>query len=257
MSIVHMATDSVVERVNFNFFTATWVEMVGDRARVTHVLAPSLTSNEPAILVTGVDCEVEDVRVSANSGPSCIEVTGDRAYLRQIRSTSSTDAAAVRFNTSADSVLDTLYSTLDEHGLIVLDSARCRATNIRINQSDLDGVVWDGSDDGIFEGTVNLAGQHGFHFTDSSRCRWEGIIRDAGRDTTNTYDGVLGDGDSNNNRTSFTVSYSSGNQMRYGLNLSVATIDTHIEASKLTGSGATGAYNNAGTGTVATDDHIV
>lgn len=100
--------------------------------------------------------------------------------------------------------------------------------------------------------------QHGIRFTDSSDNRVEGHITNAGRQTTNTYDGVFMDGDSDRNRTALTVTYlGSGSQMRYGANISASTCDNNVEASILTGSGATGNFNDAGTGTVLTDDHIV
>lgn len=100
--------------------------------------------------------------------------------------------------------------------------------------------------------------QHGLRIEDSSDNRFSGQIINAGQQIDDTYDGIFVLGDSNRNRTEFTVTYTgAGNQMRYGANLSAATVDNHVEASVLTGSGATGNFNDAGTGTVLTDDHIV
>lgn len=103
------------------------------------------------------------------------------------------------------------------------------------------------------------ASQHGLIINDSSDNRFSGIIADANQQNpTNTYDGIHMSGDSNRNRTEFTVVYDgAGNQMRYGMNISAATCDDNVEASILTGTGATGNFNDAGTGTVLTDDHIV
>lgn len=103
------------------------------------------------------------------------------------------------------------------------------------------------------------ASQHGLIINDSSDNRFTGIVADANQaNPTNTYDGIRMTGDSNRNRTAFTVVYDgAGNQMRYGMNIVDATCDDNVEASILTGTGATGNFNDAGTGTVLTDDHIV
>lgn len=259
VSIVHMDSESEIRNVKFNFFTATWVEMNGDRGKIQNVLAPSFNHNAPAIVVAGADCDVEEVYVAANDGGlACIEVTGDRAYLRNIRSDQSNDAAAVRFNGSDDSILDGLDSNLDEQGLIILDSARVTAVNVRVTASDDEGILLDGATNCVLEATVYQAGQHGIRVLDSDRNRLSGQVIDAGKDTNNTYDGVFIEGDSDRNRTEFTVTYpGAGNRMRYGLNISAATVDNHVEASILDGTGATANFNDAGTGTVLTDDHLV
>lgn len=124
--------------------------------------------------------------------------------------------------------------------------------------SNLVTVVLNDSHRNTIRLNTTTTSQHGVRLTDSSDNRIEGNITNAGRQTGNTYDGVFMDGDSNRNRTALTVTYlGSGNQMRYGMNISAGTCDNNVEASILTGAGATANFNDAGTGTVLTDDHIV
>lgn len=216
-----MGSDAEIRNVKFNFFTATWVEMNGARGKLSNVLAPSLTSNEPAIIVAGANCVLEDIRVSANSGPSCIEVTGDRAVLRDILSTSSTDAAAVRFNGSDYSLLDGLDSDQDEHGLIILNSQRVTANNVRVTTSDDDGIILDGSDFCTVRGVVNAAGQHGVRLNNSDQNRIEVTVIDSGGDTTNTYDNLRIEGASNRNFVTGSIFRPrlTGNTTRAGVNV--------------------------------------
>lgn len=208
------------------------------------------------LVIVGDDCHVSDLRVF-NSFLAGVEVTGDRADISGVSSWFG-DGAGVRLNGSAGSTVRGLHSRQAINGLIVLDSTRWTATDVYIETTGEDGIIIDGSSLGRLDATVYNAGQHGIRVTDSSDNRIGGQVVDAGQDNDNTYDGVLVEGDSNRNRTALTVTYQgAGDQMRYGLNLSAATVDDHVEASILTGAGATADFNDAGTGTVLTDDHVV
>lgn len=209
------------------------------------------------IVVQSNDCHIYNIE-GAISQLAIIEVTGDRALIQNVTSQLGTSGCAVRLNGSNGSVVNGVTSRADENGLIVLDSDRWQATDIYVEASDTAGIIIDGSNNGRLEAIVYQAGQHGIRVLDSDRNRLGGLVIDAGKDTNNTYDGVFIEGDSDRNRTEFTVTYpGTGNRMRYGLNISAATVDNHVEASILDGTGATGNYNNAGTGTVVTDDHLV
>lgn len=258
---VEIATGGLIENVAVSAIsiTETAIYVAGNNVRVLHVNCGTSGGEAAQVLVEGDNAYLEDV-TAASSIDCGVLVTGDRAVLNGIITSSNgvTVGDGVRFDTSNDSILQGHRSFQDAFGLRVLDSPRTICVDIQIRDPHQRGVVWDGSDHGQLQGTVSDAGEHGVQITDSDRCRFTGQVVDAGRETNNTYDGVFVDGDSDRNRTAFTVSYSgAGNQMRYGLNLSAATINNHVEASILDGTGATANYNDAGTGTVTTDDHLV
>ena len=232
---------------------ATTVELIGNRSRAEHVVA--FGSSDVHILVTGNDCRVSgsDVESAVVAG---ISVTGLRAIITSVESRFGTTGCGLRIDGGADCLVSNFTSQSDENGVIIDGAIRWKLQNVHVQSSDTEGVIIDSSSEGTGDFTVYNAGRHGVRITDSSRNRLSGIIRDAGRDTTNTYDGVFVEGNSDRNRTSFFVTYGgSGNQARYGMNLSAGTVDGHIEASWLD-AGATADFNDAGTGTVLTDDHI-
>lgn len=260
-AVVQADNGSLIENVAVSAVGTTdqAIEVLGANVRLRHVNCGTSGSSVPQIVVAGDRAFLEDIIVSATTDAGIL-VTGDRAVLRGITSSANgfTTGDGIRFDTSADSLLDGYMSFQDAFGLRVLDSPRTQCTGVVIRDPHQRGVVWDGSDRGIFDGVVSDAGEHGIQITDSSRNRFSGQVIDASKDANNTYEGVLVDGDSNRNRTEFTVTYGgAGNQMRYGLNISAATCDNNVEASILDGSGATGSFNDAGTGTVLTDDHLV
>lgn len=231
------------------------VEMLGTGSMARRLLANA--GEVAAVLVSGNDVVIDDLTTGSGLGDSCLEVTGLRARITNIRSSQSSTASAVRFNAAADCVLDGLVSNLDDTGLEITGSTRIQARNVHVTASDNEGVLITSSDHCVYEGTVYNSGRHGVSVSNSSFNRLGGQVIDAGKDTNNTYDGVILAGDSDRNRTAFTVTYlGAGNQARYGLNISAGTCDNNIESSLLL-AGATATYNNAGTGTVATDDHII
>lgn len=231
------------------------LEMSGNESRAEYISAFGNGDNE-AILISGNDCKLSHVITGSGTGDSCIEVTGLRAHLSDIHSADSTTASAVRV-TGADCLIDGLSSNSDDTGLEILNATRWQARNVNVTSSDNEGILITGSDHGILDCLVYNSGRHGISISASSFNRLSGEVIDAGRDTNNTYDGIIFAGDSDRNRTAFTVTYlGSGNQARYGLNYSASTCDSNVEASILL-AGSTGHYNDAGTGTVLTDDHIV
>lgn len=236
------------------------IEIVGSGVRLRHVSAGTSGSDANQIVVTGNDAYLEDVQVSGTIAHG-IEVTGDRAQLRGIYTTvcgTTTSGAGIRFNGSDDSILNGYASDTDFHGIRCATSLRLICKDFQILSTGRVGILLTSSNNCVFDGIIRESGRNGYQITDSSKNRISGQVINAGRATTNTYDGVLLDGNSDRNRTELTVAYlGSGNNMRYGLNISAATCDNNIEASLLNGAGATGAYNDAGTGTVLTDDHIV
>lgn len=236
------------------------IEILGSSVRLRHVQAGTSGSDQNQIVVTGANAYLEDVQVSGTTAHG-IEVTGDRAQLRGIYTSTcgtTTSGAGIRFNGSDDSILNGYVSDTDFHGIRCATSLRLVCKDFQILSTGRVGILVTSSNNCIFDGVVREAGRTGIQITDSDKNRFSCQVVNAGRATTNTYDGVLLDGDSDRNHLAFTVAYlGSGNQMRYGLNISAAGCDANIESSLLNGAGATGAYNDAGTGTVATDEHIV
>jgi parallel beta-helix repeat protein len=252
---VILSTAAEIGNVNIGSNAAdVRLDMTGTNSRAHSIGASA--GETWAILVSGNECVLDDVNTGSGLGDSCIEVTGQRAQLSNIKSNSSGTASAVRI-TGADCVLNGLTSNTDDTGLEISGATRWQARNVNVQAADNEGILITSSDHGILEATVYNSGRHGISITDSSHNRLSGQVIDAGKDTNNTYDGVILAGNSDRNRTAFTVTYlGSGNQARYGLNISASTCDSNIEASLLL-AGSTGHYNDAGTGTVATDDHIV
>lgn len=255
-AVLQVSTGAEVENVGVSgAVTDVRVEMLGNGSMARRLIAYG--GEAFAILVSGNDVTLDDVVTGDGAGDSCIEVTGLRAQLSNIRSTGSSFASAVRVNGGADCLIDGLSSNSDDTGLEILNATRWQARNVNVTSSDNEGILITGSDHGVLEATVYNSGRHGISVSGSSYNRLSGQVIDAGKDTNNTYDGLIFAGNSDRNRTAFTVTYlGSGNQARYGLNYSAGTCDSNVEASILL-AGSTGAYNDAGTGTVLTDDHIV
>lgn len=142
--------------------------------------------------------------------------------------------------------------------LILEDSANLTGRGVYIESASGDAILVDGVTGSDLEFVVKNASNHGVHITDSSLNRLTGVVENAGLATDDTYDAVILDGDSDQNRLAFTVVDNfGGNQMRYGVNISASTCNTNVEASFLLGVGATGPYNDSGTDTRTTQDHIV
>lgn len=260
-NMIQAANNTVIENVRvLAIDTATTsIELSGANGRILHVTCGTSGSSVPTVIVSGDFAYLEDVNTSLSADAGVL-VTGDRAQLVGITSrlVHFSTGHGIRLDQSSDTVINGFASYQDGFGLVVLDSPRCQATDVHVFDCSRVGVWWDGSDNGLLECTVGESDRHGVQITDSDRGRFSGQVVNASRGTNNTYDGVILDGDSDRNRTEFTVTYlGSGNRMRYGLNISAATCNTNVEASILDGTGATGNYNNAGTGTVVTDDHLV
>ena len=145
------------------------------------------------------------------------------------------------------------------NNLWVVDSEHVVVRDFFAQSAGEDAVVLDGVTESDITVNVKTCDRHGFKVIDSGYNRLGGVIENAGVETNNTYDAVNLSGDSDFNRLAFTVrdNAGGGNRMRYGVNISASTCNTNIEASLLIGVGATGPYNDSGTDTRTTDDHIV
>lgn len=106
--------------------------------------------------------------------------------------------------------------------------------------------------------TIRRFGQHGLWLTDCSHnVIADNVIDECGRQTTNTYDGIHLDGDSNGNHLTgnLIVPSTTGNTMRYGINVGSATCDDNAIVSNNYGGSASygsGPFNDAGTNTITT-----
>lgn len=119
-------------------------------------------------------------------------------------------------------------------------------------------LIDDGLDLQVCDNSILDAGFHGISITDTGDSLIDGNwIHEPGQTTDDTYDGILlaGDSDENmiiNNRI---IGPASGNQPRYGINISASTCDDNSYLGNRTGPASnygSGAYNDAGTGTINT-----
>jgi parallel beta-helix repeat protein len=102
---------------------------------------------------------------------------------------------------------------------------------------------------------VYLSPTHGIHLNDSSDNQVSGnYVDSAGQTADDTYDGIYVDGNSDRNKiTENIVRYDPTTKSRYGVNISASTCDENlVDGNDLLNSGATGEYNDAGTGTRGT-----
>ena len=116
-------------------------------------------------------------------------------------------------------------------------------------------IYLDGCTDvAVADNTINEAGGHGIRLTDSTDCLVDGNkIYWPGVDTNNTYDGVLLDGNSDDNDIwdNKITAATSTPQPRYGINISASTCNTNSYlGNRVSGTYATAAYRDAGTGTI-------
>ena len=255
-AVVQVSTRGEIENVQIiGAVTDIRLDLIGNGSMARRVEA--LTGENFGIVVSGNSVHVTDCVSGNGAGDSCFEVTGQQAILTGIKTANSGTASGVRVS-GADCVINGFTRDADDTGLgtrPVLPGGRLEDVNI--TDSDNEGMLVTNSDHGVFEGVVYNTGRHGISISGARYNRFSGQVIDAGKDTANTYDGCIVAGDSNFNRTAFHIDYlGAGNQARYGLNISAATVDGHIEASYID-AGATADFNDAGTGTVLTDDHIV
>ncbi len=144
--------------------------------------------------------------------------------------------------------------------IIITAAATCDDWKISNNwlAGSVDGIaVTDGLDGIIAHNSLDVQ-QHGISLTDTSRCLITGnLIVEPSEATDNTYDGIIlaGNSDLNEIRDNKITGRSVANQPRYGINISAATCDDNSYLGNRTGPAAdygTGAYNDAGTGTINT-----
>lgn len=150
-------------------------------------------------------------------------------------------------------------SVTDVDGLVMVGNA-VRSYGIGINCSDVNGSTIAGNNIAGFDGIDIELGEHGIVLTDSSDNNIsDNVITEPGVDTNNTFDGIRLAGDSNRNHVHANSVRPSqaANATRYGINISASTCDDNVVADNMLGAAAdygTGAYNDAGTGTVTTRD---
>jgi parallel beta-helix repeat protein len=148
-------------------------------------------------------------------------------------------------------------------GISILGSAsRSVISGNTVRESGLGGNLGSGSGIDVTDGgrivisnnNIHDGQEHGIILTGASQCAVVGnIIYDHGKRTNVTYDGIhlAGSSDANNIQGNRIHRGFSGNQMRYGINVSVAGCDINVVTNNdLENSGGTGSLNNAGTGTV-------
>lgn len=162
---------------------------------------------------------------------------------------------AVRIENVTGASVTNVSSHSSTNGIVIVDSTVVTIRNAYIDDSSGAGILLDGVTGSDIQAVVNRAGQHGIHLVDSDRNRITGIVKNASENTNNTYDGVHAETSDENRIAVTVVDDTEGNQMRYGVNIASGT--TNIEASMLKGTGATAPYNDSGTDTRTTQDHIV
>lgn len=150
-------------------------------------------------------------------------------------------------------------SAIDIDHLVLADND-VKAFSVGIDLTDVNGSTITGNNVAGFDGIDIELSEHGIVITDSSDNVVAGnVITEPGVGTDDTYDGIHLAGDSNRNHIAGNTVIPStvANATRYGVNISAATCDDNVVADNVLGPTAsygTGAYNDAGTGTVTARD---
>lgn len=125
-------------------------------------------------------------------------------------------------------------------------------------QNATTGILVGGDHQTVEANWIDEIGEHGIRISGATNliCVNNHLL-DVSRDTTNSYDGIFLEGDSDDNliQGNKIVPAVSGNVARYGINLSAATCDDNVVVGndlRPSASFGTGAYNDSGTGTINT-----
>ena len=252
---------------------------------------PAIDINSAGASVQVVDCTISNgggIYMDAGDGSTirgCV-VTEPAAYGIHVEGPTGSVVVADNAVVTASRDTNTAGMIIDGDGNgtrdVVVTGNHVDSEVDGVRLADVDGIVFSGNTirsygrgldlNDVNDGTIvgnNIAGfagidieltEHGIVLTDSSdNVVSDNVVTEPGQGTDNTYDGIRLAGDSNRNKITDNAVRPSqaANATRYGINISASTCDDNVVADNMLGPTATygtGAYNNAGTGTVTTRD---